>query len=385
MPARFITVGIDATNLSSGGGLTHLTELLNEANPKKHGFGSIVVWGSKSTLNVLDDKPWLIKCSSHALDKNLVYRIVWKIFFLTRAARAQGCDVLFVPGGSSAGRFQPVVTVSQNILPFDFKEIRRYGFSVRSVKFILLRFIQAYTFKQSDGVIFLNNYAYQKILSVTGNLSGKVAVIPHGINKRFMLASSRIYRASSDFKENSPCKILYVSSVEAYKHQWNVVEAVSLLRRIGYNVVLEMVGPPGGGIDKLMDAIKRFDPLGKFCKYLGSVRYDLLDEVYRDADIGIFASTCENMPITLLEYMAAGLPLACSNKGPMPQILDEFGKYFDPENVDSIQAALIELINSEETRVRLAESALKISQKYSWEKCADDTFNFLSEFTRNDE
>ena len=377
-----ITIGIDATNLSSGGGLTHLTELLNEANPKKHGFGRIVVWGSKSTLSILGNKPWLIKCYSEALDKSLLYRIIWKLLFLSRAARTQGCDVLFVPGGSNAGRFRPFVTVSQNILPFDFNEIRRYGFSIRVLKFILLRFIQSHTFVQSDGVIFLNNYAYQKILSVTGNLSGRVAIIPHGINKRFMLASSRFYRPSSDFNEKSPCKILYVSSVEAYKHHWNVVEAVSVLRRKGFNVTLEMVGPSGGGIDKVMDAIRRFDPFGEFCRYLGVVSYEFLDDVYCDADIGIFASTCENMPITLLEYMAAGLPIACSNKGPMPQILEGCGKYFDSEDVDSIQSALIELINSEETRVRLAKSAFKVAQKYSWEKCADETFKFLAEFTQ---
>ena len=46
--------------------------------------------------------------------------------------------------------------------------------------------------------------------------------------------------------------------------------------------------------------------------------------------------------------MASGIPIACSNRGPMPEILRDGGIYFDPENVDSIKDALELMINDTE-------------------------------------
>ena len=62
------------------------------------------------------------------------------------------------------------------------------------------------------------------------------------------------------------------------------------------------------------------------------IPYHELHSEYKDADLGVFASSCENLPIILIEKMASGLPIACSNKGPMPEVLGSAGVYFDPEN-----------------------------------------------------
>ena len=47
--------------------------------------------------------------------------------------------------------------------------------------------------------------------------------------------------------------------------------------------------------------------------------------------MGIFASSCESSSCVLIENMASGLPIACSNRGPMPEVLKDGGVYFDPE------------------------------------------------------
>jgi glycosyltransferase involved in cell wall biosynthesis len=372
-------LGIDAFNLRSGGGLTHLVEILKAARLPMHGFERVIVWGGADTLAKIPHQDWLTKVHENLLDRGLFSRVYWHRFKLRNLAIRSQCDVLFVPGGSDATGFHPIVTMSRNILPFDFNEIKRYGFSIRALKFILLRIAQSRSFLRADGVIFLNNYAREKVLGVTGKLSGKEAIIPHGISKRFMLGLTKVHRISSDFNKIVPCKILYVSSIEAYKHQWIVAEAVSQLKLEGYAIVLDMVGPAGGGMSKLIHSLKRLDPKGEFLRYLGPVNYDRLSDIYQEADIGIFASTCENMPNTLLEYMAAGVPVACSNRGPMPEILGDSGKYFDPEDVNSIKFVLIDLMNSLDLRIALSATAFESVQRYSWEKCADETFKFLED------
>ena len=54
------------------------------------------------------------------------------------------------------------------------------------------------------------------------------------------------------------------------------------------------------------------------------------------SEIMILSSRFEGLPNILLEAMAASLPIACSNRGPMPEILKDAGIYFNPEQVSSI-------------------------------------------------
>ena len=82
------------------------------------------------------------------------------------------------------------------------------------------------------------------------------------------------------------------------------------------------------------------DPDGDFITYKGTVPHEQLNAHYAAANLCVFASSCENMPNILLEGMASGLPIACSNRGPMSEILGDAGLYFDPEVVDSIAEAI---------------------------------------------
>ena len=48
--------------------------------------------------------------------------------------------------------------MNQNLLPFHFKEMNRYGWGYAKFKLLLLRFTQSFTFKKSTGIIFLSDY-----------------------------------------------------------------------------------------------------------------------------------------------------------------------------------------------------------------------------------
>ena len=133
-------LGIDASNISTGGGLTHLVELLNAVNPNLYGFRRVVIWSSKSTLSAIDDTDWLKKCCNKYLDRNLFYRVFWQKFYLEHELNREKCDLLFVPGGSFVTDFKPVITINQNLLPFELDEIKRFGFSFLSIKFLFTFF-----------------------------------------------------------------------------------------------------------------------------------------------------------------------------------------------------------------------------------------------------
>jgi glycosyltransferase involved in cell wall biosynthesis len=377
---RPLTIGIDATNLRGGGGVTHLLELLRVEQPLKHGIERIVIWGSKSTLNMCCNRSWLDKKTPSMLDKGLLKRTFWQRFRLAQAARDEGCDLLFVPGGSYAGDFYPVVTMSQNLLPFETNELRRYGWTLFTLKLLLLRFIQSASFKKADGVIFLTQYARNVVLGFIGKLQGKTRIIPHGLNTRFY-KEPKLQRPIADYDDAQPYRILYVSIIDQYKHQWHVVDAVAALRKLGMSIVLDLVGPAyPPALRRLNAAIDRVDADQSWVYYHGSIPFNELHYRYAEADLGVFASSCENMPNILLETMASGLPIACSNKGPMPEVLGEAGVYFSPEQPESIAHAMRELIETPLLRTELARASYECAQQYSWQRCADETFGFLASF-----
>lgn len=377
-----LVVGIDATNLRRGGGVTHLIELLTAAEPEKNGIARVVVFGGRQTLAKLPERAWLEKINPPDLDKGLLRRTFWQRFKLAGGARAAGCDVLFAPGGSYSANFHPVVTMSQNMLPFEWAELRRYGWSLLALKLLLLRWVQSQTFRGADGVIFLTEYARRGVLRVTGPLSAVTTIIPHGLNSRFQMAP-RAQHPLSEYNHAKPYHVLYVSIIDQYKHQWQVVEAVAALRQEGFPVALDLVGPAyPAALARLQQTLARLDPEGSWVRYHGAIPFEALHRHYAVADAGLFASSCENMPNILLETMASGLPIACSNRGPMPEVLGDSGVYFDPVQSADIARALRELIESPQLRYRLADASFQRSLQYSWQRCAAETFRFLVEVTQ---
>lgn len=371
-------VGIDASNLRVGGGVTHLVELLRAARPQAHAFDRVTVWGGARTLDRLEDRPWLRRVHDPMLDRPLPYRVYWQRFRLAALARAAACDVLFVPGGSDASGFRPVITMSRNLLPFEWREARRYGFSWLTLKNVLLRVSQVRTFRSADGLILLTQYSRDVVMRAIGTSQGKVAVIAHGVDGQFR-RPPRPQKEVGEYSAARPFRLLYVSIVDAYKHQWHVAEAVAQLRAGGLPVALDLVGPAyGPALARLTKTLQRLDPDATFLRYLGAVPHAQLPELYRAADLNLFASSCENMPNILLEGMASGLPIACSNRGPMPEVLGAAGVYFDPEQPCQIAAAVRSLIESAALRSALAEAATERAQQFSWARCADETFAFLA-------
>ena len=371
------TIGIDATNLRAGGGVTHLMELLHAAQPADHFIEHIIVWGGNSTLKALEAQPWLSKRNPSALDKGLLQRTLWQRYRLSQAARDEGCDVLFVPGGSYAGNFHPVVTMSQNLLPFEMPELLRYGWSLFTLKLLLLRLTQTRSFHKADGVIFLTEYARDVVLRVTGKLRRQTCIVPLGLNLRFSKVP-KIQRAITDYDDAHPYRVLYVSIIDQYKHQWHVVEAVAALIQQGFPIVLDLVGPAyPAALKRLNQTIERVDTERRWVRYHGAIPFNELHLRYAEADLGLFASSCENMPNILLETMASGLPIACSSRGPMTEVLGQAGVFFNPEQPEDITRALRELIESYQTRTKLARASYERVQEYSWLRCADETFRFL--------
>jgi len=377
-------IGIDASNLRAGGGRNHLIELLWAARPEKYGITKVVVWAGREMLAQLPARPWLERAHEPMLDRALPVRIYWQTVRLARLARRR-CDCLWIPGGSYSGSFKPFIAMSQNLAPFESAEMWRYRASWLFIKLILLKWSHTRSFRNAEKVIFLTEYARSVIGQAArlGESGGQQPIIPYGLSRRFDLPP-RTQKPLSNYSPQEPFRFLYVSKIEPYKHQWHVVEAMARLRQAGVPVTLDLIGGPEcpRSARRLIEAIELVDPRRTFIRYLDHVPHSELTAFYHNSDGFIFASSCESMPNILLEAMAAGLPIACSDRGPMPEVLGEAGVYFDPERPEEIAAALRSLLGDLSLRERCAALAYERAQQYSWERCARETFSALAEATQ---
>ena len=374
-----VRIGIDASSCREGGGIRHLMELLNNVNIADHNIEVIKVWGNKRTLSKLPEYPWLNKVHVTILEKSIFHRVYWWLFIFDSILRNE-CDVLLSTGGTFVGRFKPFVAMSRNMLVFDQRERARYGMSLNRIRLKVLNFAQSKTFLSATGVIFVSKYA-QKTITEQLNLKGKpIKVVHHGISNDFFAKP----KPQKIFNKGELIKLLYVSTIDEYKHQWNVVEAIYNLRQKGYNIVLDLIG--GNGFEhsmlKFNNSVNKFDPNKEFVNYYGMIDHNKVVDYYKRADIFVYSSTCENMPNILIEAMSAGLPIASSNYHPMPEFIQDAAEYFEPTSIASTEQVLELLIDNPLRRFEIAEKAYQLATEYSWKKCSIETFEFLNEIVK---
>lgn len=369
-----IVIAIDASRNRSGGARAHLVGILTEGDPLNHGIREVHLWAFQSLLDSIPDRDWLVKHNPKELEQPLSKQLWWQTTRLSREIAANGCDILFTTDASTLCRFGPMVVLSQDMLSYEPGVMRYFGYTKARLRLLAIWLLQNRAFRFADGVIFLTKYAAKVIQQSCGPLP-QTAFIPHGVGADFKL--TQMTRSWPRAGERS-IRCLYVSNAEMYKHQWMVVRGIAELRRRGHNITLTLVGGGAGQAQQMLDEqCTASDPNGSFVEQIDFVPQKELPMQLASADLFVFASSCENMPVTLVEAMAVGLPIACSNRGPMPEVLADGGTYFDPEDADSIADAVEQIIKDPVLRVRIAQRAKTISEQYSWLRCSDETWAFI--------
>jgi glycosyltransferase involved in cell wall biosynthesis len=371
-------LAIDASNIQSGGGLTHISKLLEVCKPQLSGISKISIWSNKEALDTLPEHSWLFFKNPSWIERNIFIRFFAQQFLLVSSIKEEGCDILFSPGGTIPMNCSiPVITMSQNMLPFELNEARHFGiFSLMHLKMWLLKYIQGKSFKSASGLIFLTRYADQFVSEFLQTTFANKIIIPHGIEERFF-QKPRLHHPITKYK-NKTFKLLYVSILMPYKHQIEIAKAAKVLYDEGFNIELRFVGGSWRWYGrKFQSLIESLDPNHDFLLWDGFVSFKQLDLLYKSSDVFLFGSSCENLPNILIEAMASGLPIASSDFGPMTEVLGESAVYFNPKSVASITTALRKIINDHELRTSLAMSSWESAKYYSWERCARETFDFI--------
>jgi len=98
-----------------------------------------------------------------------------------------------------------------------------------------------------------------------------------------------------------------------------------------------------------------------------------LARVLQQADALIFPSLYEGFGLPVLEAMAAGVPVICSNVTAMPEVAGDAAVYFDPRDVEDMASSIARVSRDAGLRAELADRGLVRAAGFSWERAARET------------
>lgn len=190
---------------------------------------------------------------------------------------------------------------------------------------------------------------------------------------------------------NGRCEILFSGRLERRKGAEIILQSINTILDIDKNIHFTFAGETELGesagyrqaIERAIDDEKRSRTW-----FLGPMERKKLTLLYRRSDIFLIPSLFDNSPYSLLEAMAAKLPVVGSDTGGISEIVDnnKTGLLFPLNRIDELYNCMKELVFSPEQRVRLAQNAYEyLTKNYNPETIAQQTIEFYESIVKRKE
>ena len=162
-------------------------------------------------------------------------------------------------------------------------------------------------------------------------------------------------------------KLLWVRSLHKIYNPEMAIETLKLLQKIYPDCQLCMVGPDKDNISLRIKMLAEEYKLLQNLTLTGRISKSQIVEVSKNHDIFINTTDFDNLPITVLEAMALGLPIVSTNAGGLPHLLEESDSILvDRNDPDAMAESIIKIIQTPNLGHKLSYNARrKVEEKYS--------------------
>ncbi len=166
--------------------------------------------------------------------------------------------------------------------------------------------------------------------------------------------------------------LLFVGTIEPRKNLTRLLSGFEAIHADGLTDGLVIVGKRGWLYDDFFSRLEQ-SPARAAVILPGYVPDEDLPAIYAGAQALILPSLYEGFGLPVLEAMACGTPVTCSDTSSLPEIAGDAALHFDPDSVESLTDALRLLLSDTDLRAALRQRGFEQAVKFSWDQVAAET------------
>ncbi len=204
----------------------------------------------------------------------------------------------------------------------------------------------------ADRILVGSSFVKQSFLA-EGVAEDKLVVVPYG-------ADTRLFEPSEDWEKlGDAFRVLFVGQIGQRKGISYLLRAYERFRAVGTTLTL---------VGALQGDGEAFIPFRGLFEHIPHVPRAVLRGIYQSADVFLFPTLVEGMPLVVLEAMASGLPVITTPNGPGDIVRDGVdGFLVPPRNVDAIEERLQFLRSNPAVRMEMAKNARLRALAFTWD------------------
>ena len=283
---------------------------------------------------------------------------------LPRLAARDSVDLLHSLGSTAPGwgRFRRVVTVHDLIY-------RRIPAAHAGVLSLGMRFLVPLAVRRSTRVIAVSHATKRDLIELLGTPGERIDVVHSGVGALPRTAPLEESVLRERFALGGRRVLLSLSAKRAHKNLSALLEACALLEE---RPILILAGYPTAYERELR---RRAGELGidADVRWPAWLAPEEVEGLWRVSAGFVYPSLYEGFGLPVLEAMARGVPVACSNAASLPEIAGDAALLFDPRDVPAIARAIGVLLAGGPEIERLRSAGRERAAQFSWERSASLT------------
>ena len=285
-------------------------------------------------------------------------RILWEQIILPFEAARYRLDVLFNPGFTA-----PVFSPCRQVTVFHDLQHKRHPEYFRWFDLPFWRLLLWTAAHRSHRLIAVSEATRADLLRFYGIAKERIAVIAHGVEPAF----SRLDRSHTE------SYLLCVSTLHPHKNLPRLIRAYGRKKRDFRLILAGMRGFHAESIERLIGEMGLRDSV----EITGWVPREELLALYERARAFVYPSLFEGFGMPVLEAMAAGIPVACSDIPPLREVAGAAALFFDPLQEDAIESAIERVMTDAPLREQLATDGRERAREFTWRRSAEQTLEVL--------
>jgi glycosyltransferase involved in cell wall biosynthesis len=344
-----------------------LIPALIEAAPRDTRFTAFV----NREAAAAKDGPWSELLPAVTVPVNARNRVQWvrgEQMLLPRLAARERVDLVHSLASTAPawGRFRRVVTVHDLIYA-------RFPEAHAGIRDLGMRVLVPLAVRRSDRVIVDSQSTRDDLVELLGTPPERIDVVPLGIGavRRCEPPAERALRERLELGERR-----IALSLSAKRPHKNLLALIGALARIPAErrPLLVLPGYPTAHEAELRERASVAGVQGDV-RFLDWLSGEELEGLWQVAEAFVYPSLYEGFGLPVLEAMARGVPVACSNASSLPEVAGDAALLFDPHDEAAIAAALERLLSDRPKAQRLRERGLERARQFSWSRTAKLTLD----------